>query len=257
MPGGAKISGWHDGAATSISISLSSSSPSRSFLRNFCRVAAIFGRLQRRLPTGRAGGSSTSSTRSSAASMARSRTMRMACSRPFLIGDLGQVADDGVDVAADVADLGELGRLDLDEGRVGQPRQAARDLGLADAGGADHQDVLRRDLGAQRLGHLRARQRLRRAMATAAWRALADDVLVEFGDDFLRGHPTCSFQHLDGVVLVGVDAQVAGDASDFLTISAGVELGVLAARAPPTARRRRRCRWRRCRVRARARRRCR
>ena len=38
MPGGAKISMLAWGAATSISISLSSSSPSRSFLRNFCRV---------------------------------------------------------------------------------------------------------------------------------------------------------------------------------------------------------------------------
>ena len=50
--------------------------------------------------------------------------------------DLDQVADDRVDVAADVADLGELGRLDLDERRVGEPRQAARDLGLAHAGRA-------------------------------------------------------------------------------------------------------------------------
>jgi hypothetical protein len=44
-----------------------------------------------------------------------------------------QVAHDRVDVLADVADLGELGRLDLDEGRVGEACQAARDLGLADA----------------------------------------------------------------------------------------------------------------------------
>jgi hypothetical protein len=67
---------------------------------------------------------------------------------------LHQVADDGVDVAPDVADLGELGRLDLDEGRVGEPRQAAGDFGLADAGRTDHQDVLRRDFLAQRLGDL-------------------------------------------------------------------------------------------------------
>src|SRR3546814_1870367 len=55
---------------------------------------------------------------------------------------VGQVADDLLDVLADVADLGEARRLDLDERRVGQRRQAARDLGLADAGGADHEDVL-------------------------------------------------------------------------------------------------------------------
>ena len=102
--------------------------------------------------TSRAGGSSTSSTRSSAASAARSRTLRVSASRVCLIDDLDQVAHDRVDVAADVADLGELGRLDLDERRVGEPREPARDLGLADAGGTDHQDVLRRDLLAQRLG---------------------------------------------------------------------------------------------------------
>jgi hypothetical protein len=49
-------------------------------------------------------------------------------------GDLDQVADDLLDVAADIADLGELGRLDLDERRTGKARQAARYLGLADAG---------------------------------------------------------------------------------------------------------------------------
>jgi hypothetical protein len=38
MPGGAKISALHRATATSMSISLSFSSPSRSFLRNFCRV---------------------------------------------------------------------------------------------------------------------------------------------------------------------------------------------------------------------------
>jgi hypothetical protein len=62
---------------------------------------------------------------------------------------LDQIAHDLLDIAADIADLGELGRLDLDEGRVGQLRQAAADLGLADAGRADHQDVLGRHLVAQ------------------------------------------------------------------------------------------------------------
>ena len=83
---------------------------------------------------------------------ARARDLRIAGFARLLDRDLDEVADDGVDVAADVADLGELGRLDLDERRVGEPRQPARDLGLADAGRPDHQDVLRRDLLAQRLG---------------------------------------------------------------------------------------------------------
>ena len=63
--------------------------------------------------------------------------------------DLDQVADDGLDVPPDVADLGELGRLDLDEGCVDDLGDAPRDLRLADAGRPDHEDVLRLDLLAQ------------------------------------------------------------------------------------------------------------
>ena len=65
--------------------------------------------------------------------------------------DFDQVAHDAVDVAADVADFGELGRFDLDERRVGQFRQTPRDFGFADAGRSDHQNVLRRDFLAQRI----------------------------------------------------------------------------------------------------------
>mmetsp|Transcript_24383 Transcript_24383/g.76469 ORF Transcript_24383/g.76469 Transcript_24383/m.76469 type:complete len:539 (+) Transcript_24383:104-1720(+) len=66
-------------------------------------------------------------------------------------GVLHQVADDAVDVAAVEAHLGELGRLDLYEGRITEARDAARDLRLAAAGGPDHEYVLGHDLGAQRL----------------------------------------------------------------------------------------------------------
>src|SRR5687768_6528531 len=103
--------------------------------------------------------------------------------------DLRQVAHDGVDVATDVAHLGELGGLDLDEGRVREPRQAPRDLGLAHARGADHQDVLGRDLAAQRLGHLRAAPAVpQRDRHRALGLALPDDVLVELVHDLLRRH---------------------------------------------------------------------
>ena len=74
------------GIATSSSISLSSSSPSRSFLRNFCRVAesAEAGSAPEPKPSPRAGGSSTSSTRSSAASIARDSTFLISASRACL-----------------------------------------------------------------------------------------------------------------------------------------------------------------------------
>ena len=99
--------------------------------------------------------------------------------------DLEQIAHDLLDVAADIADLGELGRLDLDERRAGEPRQPARDFGLADAGRADHQDVLRQHLLAQLVVELQAAPAVaQRDGDRALGVALADDEAVELGDDF-------------------------------------------------------------------------
>ena len=107
----------------------------------------------------------------------------------LLDADLDQIAHDGIDVAADVADFGELGRLDLDERRVGEFGQAPRDLGLAHAGRPDHENVLRRDLLAQGFGHLLPAPAVPEGDGDRALGAiLADDVLVQFVDDFLRGH---------------------------------------------------------------------
>jgi hypothetical protein len=100
-------------------------------------------------------------------------------------GGLDQVAHDAVHVAADIADLGELGRLDLQEGRVGEPGEAARDLGLAAAGRADHQDVLRHHFLPQSGGKLLAPPAVpQRDRNRALGVLLADDVAVEFRDDF-------------------------------------------------------------------------
>ncbi len=102
--------------------------------------------------------------------------------------ELGEVADDRLDVAADVADLGELRRFDLDERRLRELGQPARDLGLPDAGRADHDDVLRRDLVAQRFRHLHAAPAVAERDRDRPLRgALADDVAVELGDDLARG----------------------------------------------------------------------
>ncbi len=100
-----------------------------------------------------------------------------------------QVAHDAVDLAADVADLGKLGGFDLDEGCFGQPREAPRDLGLADAGRTDHQDVLGRDFAAQRLVDLDAPPAIAQGDGhRALGLVLADDVLVQFLDDFSWCH---------------------------------------------------------------------
>ena len=73
-------------------------------------------------------------------------TSSIRSSRTMSTADLDQVAHHRLDVAPDVADLGELRGLDLDERRLREPREAPRDLRLADAGRPDHQDVLRRHL---------------------------------------------------------------------------------------------------------------
>ncbi len=98
--------------------------------------------------------------------------------------DLDEVADDLLHVAADIADLGELRRLDLDEGRAGELRQAAGDLGLADAGRADHEDVLGQNLLAHLAFQLLAAPAVAQRNGDGALRVvLADDVAVEFGND--------------------------------------------------------------------------
>ena len=66
--------------------------------------------------------------------------------------DLDEVTDDALDVSADIADLGELRRFDLEEGRVRQLGEAPRDLGLAAARGG-------RSSGCSSAGPPRARPR--------------------------------------------------------------------------------------------------
>jgi hypothetical protein len=89
----------------------------------------------------------------------------------------------------DVAHLGELGRLDLDERRIRQARETACDLGLAHARRADHEDVLRGDFAAQLLVDLLAAPAVAQGDGHGALGGgLPDDVVVELGDDFLGGH---------------------------------------------------------------------
>ena len=141
---------------TSISTVRSSSLPSRSMRRSFSRVSPTSD-CGGAMPIGApgpplrvSGGSRRSRSRSSASSRAFTRIFSFSSSRTMRDRQLGQVADDRLDVAADVADLGELRRLHLDERRLRQLGEAARDLGLPDAGRPDHDDVLGRDLVAQR-----------------------------------------------------------------------------------------------------------
>ena len=160
-------------SATWISISLSLSSPVRRRLRKISRVAGD-----------EPGPTSASSTRSSAFFSARARTSLRFASFTSAIATSTRSRMMLLDVAADVADLGELRRLDLDERRARELGQAARDLRLADAGRADHQDVLRQHLFVEvALQLLAAPAVAQRDGDGALGVVLADDVAVELGDD--------------------------------------------------------------------------
>src|SRR5690625_1235784 len=106
-----------------------------------------------------------------------------------LVAGLGQVADDGFHVLADIAHLGELGGLHLDERRLGERGQAARNFRLAHAGGANHEDVLGRDFRLQAFLNLQAPPAVaQRNGHRALGVGLADDVAVQFLNYFARGH---------------------------------------------------------------------
>jgi hypothetical protein len=99
-----------------------------------------------------------------------------------------EVTDDRLHITPDVPHLGELGRLDLEERRTGEPGEPTRDLGLADAGGPDHDDVLRRDLFAQLRNQLLAAPAISEGDSDCALGGiLADNETVELADDLTRG----------------------------------------------------------------------
>ena len=101
--------------------------------------------------------------------------------------DIHQVANHRLHVAAHVSHFGELAGLHLEERRVGQARQPARQFGLAHARGADHEDVL----GHHLFGHL-GRQFLaadaiaQRDRHGALRLRLPHYVLVQFANDLAR-----------------------------------------------------------------------
>src|ERR1700686_1262883 len=103
-------------------------------------------------------------------------------------GDFDEVAHDLLDVAADITDLGEFRRLDLEERRAGELGEAPGYLGLADAGGPDHQDILRLHFLAQALVELQPAPAVtQRDRHCALGIGLADDEAVELGNDFAGG----------------------------------------------------------------------
>ncbi len=102
-------------------------------------------------------------------------------------GDIHQIANHGFDVAADVADFGELAGLHFHERRIGELGQTPRQLRFADAGRADHEDVF----GHHLIGHFRRKFLAADAVAQrdghgALGFVLADDVFVQLAHDLAR-----------------------------------------------------------------------
>ena len=62
---------------------------------------------------------------------------------------LDEIAHNLLDIAADISDFCKFGCLDFQKRRTSKSRETAGNLGLADAGRADHQDVLRQHFLAQ------------------------------------------------------------------------------------------------------------
>src|SRR5947208_1368861 len=103
---------------------------------------------------------------------------------------LGEVADHRFDIATHIADFGVLGGFDLDERRLSKLGEPSRDLGFADAGGTDHDDVLRRDLVAELGRQVLAPPPVAQGDGhRALGLALADDVAIELQDDLRGGQP--------------------------------------------------------------------
>lgn len=127
-------------AARSISISLSSSWPSRSFLRNaasgrrllmlFRLAPVILGRRDQHVENALFG-----------QLFGTGAVFLDRLHAHHFDGGIGQIADDGIHFFAHIAHFGELGGFNLDERRVGQLRQTTGDFGFTDAGRADHQNV--------------------------------------------------------------------------------------------------------------------
>ncbi|ENN84360.1 hypothetical protein RHSP_21709 [Rhizobium freirei PRF 81] len=117
--------------------------------------------------------------------------------------DFDEVTDDLLDIAADIADFGELRGFDLDEGCAGKLGEAAGDFRLADAGRADHQDVLGHDFIAQLGFELLAAPAVAQCDRHGALGLmLADNITIEFGNDLAggkSGHFACSLSGLETI----------------------------------------------------------
>src|SRR4029077_11604072 len=242
IPGGAMISTPIGTARISISTSRSSSSCSRSILRNFCRVSesrACAGSSVEK-PIMRGFGSSVSSTRSSAASSARSRTLAISCSRVIFTATSASsltiestsrpTYPTSVNLVASTLTNGALASL--------ASRRAISVLPTPVG------PIMRMFLGviSWRSGSptcMRG-QRVRKAIATARLAASWPMMCLSSSWTICRGvsadmttldpHTLRAVQFLDDEVAVGVDADIGGDFERTLGDASRIELRALEQR---------------------------
>ena len=104
-------------------------------------------------------------------------------------GDVDKIAHDRVHFATNIANFRELGGFYLDKRRLSQLGKSARNFRFADAGRTNHQNVLGRDLAAQRLIDLHTSPAVaQRDSDRSLGFVLANDVLVQLLDYFSGRH---------------------------------------------------------------------
>ncbi|CRF61191.1 Uncharacterised protein [Salmonella enterica subsp. enterica serovar Typhi] len=146
---------------------------------------------------------------------------------------IGQIADDRVHFFPDIAHFGEFGGFDFNERRVGEFCQTTGDFGFTDAGRANHQNIFRRYFVAQLFIKLHTTPAVTQCNRHGTLCViLADNVFVQFADNFAWGH----FRHerslrfggqfFNGVEMVGVNADIACNIQRLFSNFARAELGI-------------------------------
>src|SRR5271155_3928990 len=99
-----------------------------------------------------------------------------------------EIADHGFHVAADVADFGVFRGFHFDEGETCQAREAAGDFRLADASGADHQNIFRQNIFGELGWKFLPADPIAQSDGYGFFgEILADDIFIQLDDDFARG----------------------------------------------------------------------
>ena len=102
---------------------------------------------------------------------------------------IGQIADDGVHFFTHIAHFGELSGFNFDERRVSQFGQTTGDFGFTHTGRADHQNIFWRHFVAKLFVELHATPAVTQCDSHGALGiVLADNVFVQFADNFAWGH---------------------------------------------------------------------